>query len=127
MLLDQYFSLSNDVYSEYVTKSNKLIDLINSTKFKMGIKDLNNIKNHNEINDLIVHCNEYLRQDKDLNDNIYLYSRHEYMNLHCDIIANAAYVSRQNSDDYQFYQKVKELFLLLQDLYISSSKINDLT
>lgn len=124
VLLDQYFSLSNDVDSEYITKSNKLIDLIQYSQFNIN---LNNIKNRNEIDNLLVDCHYILLEDKSSSEKTYLYNRHEYMNLHCDIIANCAYVFRQNVDDYQFYQKTKELFLLLNELYINSSKIKDLT
>ena len=127
VLLNQYFSSSEIHYSSYTIKSTKLIDLINFCKFNIGIKDLNNIKNRNEIDNLLVDCHYILLEDKSSSEKTYLYNRHEYMNLHCDIIANCAYVFRQNVDDYQFYQKTKELFLLLNELYINSSKIKDLT
>lgn len=126
VLLDQYFNPLQDVCSSYIMKAIKVFELIQFAKFKCGILDLNNINNLDEVKGLLTDCYYILLEERKSNDRNYLYSRHEYMNLHCDIIANAAYVFRQNVDDYQFYQKTKELFLLLNESYLGLSALNDL-
>lgn len=126
VLLDQYFNLLQDACSPYIMKAIKVFELIQFAKFKCGISDLNNINNLDEVKGLLTGCYYILLEERNSNDRKYLYSRHEYMNLHCDIIANCAYVFRQNVDDYQFYQKTKELFLLLNESYLGLSALNDL-
>lgn len=126
VLLKQTFSPSRDFCGSYIMKSIKLFELIHFAKFKCGISDLNNINNLDEVEGLLTACHYILLEERNSNNRKYLYSRHEYMNLHCDIIANAAYLFRQNVDDYQFYQKTKELFLLLNESYLGLSALNDL-
>lgn len=126
VLLDQYFNPLQDVCSSYIMKAIKVFELIQFAKFKCGILDLNNINNLDEVKGLLADCYYILLEERKSNDRNYLYSRHEYMNLHCDIINNVTYVAKQNVNDYQFYQKTKELFLLLNESYLGLSVLNDL-
>lgn len=125
VLLDQYFSPLQGSCAQYITKSIKLFELIDFAKFKCGIFDLNNINNLDEIKGLLADCHYILLEERNSDDKKYLYSREQYMNLHCDIINNVTYIAKQNVNDYQFYQKTKELFLLLNESYLGSSVLND--
>lgn len=124
VLLDQYF---NPLQEKYITKSIKLFELIQLAKFKCGILDLNNINNLDEVKGLLTDCYYILLEERNSDDKKYLYSREQYMNLHCDIINNVTYVAKQNLNDYQFYQKTKELFLLLNESYLGLSVLNNLS
>lgn len=127
VLLDQYFSPLQSSCAQYIVKSIKLFELIQFAKFKCGIFDLNNINNLDEVKGLLTDCYYILLEERNSDDKNYLYSREQYMNLHCDIINNVTYVAKQNVNDYQFYQKTKELFLLLNESYLGSSVLNNLS
>ena len=125
VLLDQYFNPLQVGCAQYITKSIKLFDLIHFAKFKCGILDLNNINNLDEVKELLKDCFYILLEDRNSYNKKYLYIQDQYINLHCDIINNVTYVAKQNVNDYQFYQKTKELFLLLNESYLGLSALND--
>lgn len=127
VLLDQYFSPLQESDAQYIMKSIKLFELIQFAKFKCGIFDLNNINNLDEVKGLLADCHYILLEDRHSDDKKYLYSKEQYIDLHCDIINNMTYISKQNVNDYQFYQKTKELFLLLDESYLGLSVLNNLS
>lgn len=126
ILLNQYMTITTNNQLLYSTKAIQLYKLINNAKVGSNISDLGQINHINDAVDLLIDCSYTLNTDNLSQIKTYVYDFDLFNELYCEMINKIAYVKHKNVNDYDLYQKIKELYVELNKSYLSIDKLNNL-
>ena len=124
ILTDQYIQIKYNNRLLYSTKSINLYNLLNNSKIGTSISNFNHIKEIGDVYGLLIDCHYTLNTDNSSRFKKYVYDTNQFDESYYDLINKMTYINNKNVNNYDLYKCIKELYIELNESYLSMEKLN---